>query len=138
MSGGNGSRKYVGIQVKLEGKETIKKDLQDIFKYVENNKNIKINFDDASLNSLNNLKQALNEIQKDILKISNSSLIPQNINTSNADKQLNNLLETKEKISKTSIKFIGDNDNPIQKINTINQGLGKTLQIAEKLNKEGN
>ena len=57
MSGGNGSRKYVGIQVKLEGKETIKKDLQDIFKYVENNKNIKINFDDASLNSLNNLKQ---------------------------------------------------------------------------------
>lgn len=100
MSGGNGSRKYVGIQVKLEGKETIKKDLQDIFKYVENNKNIKINFDDVSLNSFNNLKQALNEIQKDILKISNSSLIPQNINTSNADKQLNNLYFKYEKIGK--------------------------------------
>ena len=42
----------IGLELHLNGKEQVKKDLQEIFKYAEENKNIKLDIDSNVLNSI--------------------------------------------------------------------------------------
>lgn len=131
----NNNRKYVGLQVKLEGKDTVKKELQDIFKYVNENKNIKLNIDTSSLNGF---KESLTKIESEIGKLAGAKIInTDNLkndvnNIDNVTNKINNLQNTSGKITSTSIKFV--DNKAVQDITNLNQGLGKTEKIITDLN----
>lgn len=70
----------IGLELHLNGKEQVKKDLQEIFKYAEENKNIKLDIDSNVLNSITKLSETVTNLSKQIEELNKHKI---NIKTSN-------------------------------------------------------
>ena len=130
----NDNRKYVGLQVKLEGKDTVKKELQDIFKYVNENKNIKLNIDTSSLNGF---KESLTKIESEIGKLASAKI---NIgqDTAGLDKIESAVINIEEKISnngKTN-KELKEQEEQLKKVAEARKNLLRVNNSNSALNIE--
>src|SRR5574344_203594 len=120
------TRKSINIQVQLDGKENVRKQIEEIFTYAKSGK-IDIKIGD-SLTNLNALKNALNEIQNDITNINSQNI---NIVGNNNDglkqqeKQIEKVIKAKQELINVS--------NSNSKVN-VGQELKSHESLQQRLN----
>ena len=131
----------IGLQLHLNGKEDVKKSLNEIFKYAKDNKDLDINISSNSLKSIDKLNEAITTLTKSIEKMGKVKMgvavdnkVTKEIETQ--QKALKELNKTSEEISKKTFVSMVDsqgNEQQLKYIKEIKNAYGDVLKVSEDL-----
>ena len=131
----------IGLQLQLNGKEEVKKSLDEIFKYAKQNKDLDINIDSNALKTLDKLNEAIATLSKSIEKMGKVKIgMSVDNNTSKEieaqQKALKELNKTSEEISKKTLVSTVDsqgNEQQLKYIKEIKNAYGDVLKVSKDL-----